>query len=250
MALGYPPDGAAAIVIVVALAAMTLAALSLRLAATPLARRIDAVLPQTQCTQCGYAGCMPYAQAVALGEAAINRCPPGGERVIRKLARITARPYIALDSRCGIHKLRQVARIDEARCIGCTLCIQACPVDAIVGAAKLMHTVIGAECTGCELCLPPCPVDCIALAPAPWKPVDTLLGRKAQAEERARGRFVSRLRRLERERHERAERLARRNAELASRGAPTRAELRKQAIVAAAVARARRKLAETEPLEV
>jgi electron transport complex protein RnfB len=252
MALGYLPadDGAVVIVIVLAAAAMTLAALALRRAQTPLSQRIDAVLPQTQCTQCGYAGCMPYAEAVAANEAAINRCPPGGNRVIRKLSRITARPYIALDSRCGVHKPRQVARIDEARCIGCTLCIRACPVDAIVGAPKLMHTVIGAECTGCELCLPPCPVDCIALEPAPWKPVDILLQRRSRAEARARSRFTSRLHRLERERHERAQRLARRNAEPASCSAsPTSAELRKRAIVAAAVARARRKLAEEQPIE-
>lgn len=249
MALGHLPveDAIAAIVVLVALAAMTLAALRLRRAATPMAQRIDAVLPQTQCTQCGYGGCMPYAQAVAAGSAAINRCPPGGERVIRKLSRITAMPYVALDSGCGVHKPRQVALIDETQCIGCTLCIQACPVDAIVGAPKLMHTVIGAQCTGCELCLPPCPVDCIALAPAPWTPVDVLLGRRSRAVERARSRHAFRERRLERERHERAQRLARRNAELADRSALTSAERRKRAIVAAAVARARRKLAEVEP---
>src|SRR5262245_26583687 len=191
-----PGDPAVAIIVIlVALAAMTLSAALLRRASMPLAQRIDAVLPQTQCTQCGYAGCKPYALAVAAGEAAINRCPPGGDDVIRKIARLTARPYLPLDETCGIHKPRQIAVIDEARCIGCTLCIQACPVDAIVGAPKLMHTVIDAECTGCELCLPPCPVDCIALEPVPWTALDALLGRRSRAQERARSRFASRLHR-------------------------------------------------------
>ena len=253
MALGDLPaaDAIAIGAIVVALAAMTLAALRLRHAALPLARRIEAVLPQTQCRQCGYAGCTPYAQAVAAGEAAINRCPPGGEHVIRRIARITAMPYAAPDTTCGVHKPRQVAIIDEARCIGCTLCIRACPVDAIVGAPKLMHTVIGAECTGCELCLPPCPVDCIALAPAPWTRLDIVIGRRRQAETRARSRFESRLLRLERDRRERSDRLARRVAERsdATATAAPSADARKRAIVAAAVERARRKLAERTALE-
>ena len=254
MALGDLPaaDAIAIGVIAVALAAMTLAALRLRHAAVPLARRIEAVLPQTQCRQCGYAGCAPYAQAVAAGEAAINRCPPGGERVIRRIARITAMPYAAPDTSCGVHKPRQVAIIDEARCIGCTLCIRACPVDAIVGAPKLMHTVIGAECTGCELCLSPCPVDCIALAPAPWKRLDIVIGKRRQAESRARSRFESRMLRLERDRRERSDRLARREAERSDAtalAAAPGADARKRAIVAAAVERARRKLAERAALE-
>ena len=241
--------GMAILAIVAALGAMTFAALGLRRAATPLAQRIDAALPQTQCAQCGYAGCMPYAAAVAAGEAAINRCPPGGERVVRKIARLTARPYVALDASCGAHKTRQVAIIDEARCIGCTLCIQACPVDAIVGAPKLMHTVIRAECTGCELCLPPCPVDCIALAPAPWRAADILLGKKTRAEQRARMRFAARLRRLDRDRRERAERLARKAQRSAASPAPATVD-RKRAIVARAIERARRKLAERARVEV
>jgi H+/Na+-translocating ferredoxin:NAD+ oxidoreductase subunit B len=131
-----------------------------------LAARIDAALPQTQCRRCGYPACLPYAEAIARGEAAINRCPPGGMEGVRTLARITGRPVLALDPGCGAETPPRVAFIDEAACIGCTKCIQACPVDAIVGASKLMHTVIADLCTGCELCLPPCPVDCIAMLPA------------------------------------------------------------------------------------
>ncbi len=125
-----------------------------------IADRIDAILPQTQCRQCGYSGCRPYAEAVATGHADLNRCPPGGLETLRALSELTGLPVKPLES---VGKPPAVARIDEAACIGCTLCIQACPVDAIVGAANLMHTVIAAECSGCELCLPPCPVDCIAM---------------------------------------------------------------------------------------
>ncbi|MBS0432505.1 MAG: RnfABCDGE type electron transport complex subunit B [Proteobacteria bacterium] len=132
-----------------------------------LAARIDAVLPQTQCTRCGYPACRPYAEAVAHGEAAINRCPPGGDAGVRALAALTGRPVLPLDPQCGAEMPPAVAVIDEDACIGCTKCIAACPVDAIVGAAKLMHTVIPQFCTGCELCIPPCPVDCIAMLPGP-----------------------------------------------------------------------------------
>ena len=135
------------------------------LAAPALADRLDASLPQTQCRRCGYAGCRPYAEAIANG-APINRCPPGADALIATLAAITGRPPIALDRTCGEPGPLCVARIDEASCIGCTLCIDACPVDAIVGAAKRMHTVLAALCTGCELCVAPCPVDCIAIVPA------------------------------------------------------------------------------------
>jgi electron transport complex protein RnfB len=131
-----------------------------------LAARIDAILPQTQCTQCGYAGCRPYADAVARGTADIDRCPPGGDEGVAKLAALLGRAAKPLDPACGVPRAPQVAFIDEALCIGCVKCIRACPVDAIVGASKRMHTVIAAWCTGCELCLPPCPVDCIALLPA------------------------------------------------------------------------------------
>lgn len=127
--------------------------------------RLNAVLPQTQCAQCGYPGCRPYAAAMLAGEVDINRCPPGGEATIADLARLLGREPVALAPELQGAPPPQVAVIDERRCIGCTLCLKACPVDAIVGAAQYMHTVIEAECTGCELCLAPCPVDCIDLVP-------------------------------------------------------------------------------------
>ena len=124
-------------------------------------QKIDAILPQTQCGQCGFPGCKPYATAIAKGEADINQCPPGGEEGIHKLAELLGVDPKPLNAEHGVPKPKSVAIIDESLCIGCTLCIQACPVDAILGAAKHMHTVIEKECTGCELCIPPCPVDCI-----------------------------------------------------------------------------------------
>jgi electron transport complex protein RnfB len=132
-----------------------------RVQSDPVVERIDALLPQTQCGQCGYPGCRPYAEAVSKDEADINQCPPGGEAGIRALADLLGREPKPLNPENGEETAKTVVLIDESRCIGCTLCIQACPVDAIVGAAKLMHTVIKSECTGCDLCLPPCPVDCI-----------------------------------------------------------------------------------------
>jgi electron transport complex protein RnfB len=126
---------------------------------------IDALLPQTQCTRCGYAGCRPYAAAIANGEADINQCPPGGDATIRALALHLARPYRPLNPANGVETPPCVAVIDEARCIGCARCLPACPVDAIVGAPRFMHTVVSAQCNGCELCLPPCPVDCIEMRP-------------------------------------------------------------------------------------
>ena len=132
---------------------------------TGLAEHIDAILPQTQCTQCGYEGCRPYAEALAAGEAGINQCPPGGDSGIRALAQLLAQPYVQLNPVHGTIRPKMIAIIDEARCIGCTLCIKACPVDAILGAHKQMHTVLADECTGCELCVAPCPVDCIDMQP-------------------------------------------------------------------------------------
>src|SRR6202051_2251913 len=129
---------------------------------------IDALLPQTQCRRCRYDSCRAYAEAVAAGGAPINRCPPGGDATVAALADLLGSPVLAIDQSCGVTTPLAIARIDEATCIGCTLCIQACPTDAIVGAAKLMHTVIADRCTGCELCPPPCPVDCIAMLPAAW----------------------------------------------------------------------------------
>lgn len=129
----------------------------------PLLDDIDALLPQTQCRQCDYAGCRPYAEAIAAGKAPINRCPPGGDEVIAELAALLNMPVMPLSAAQGVAATPAVAVIDEAACIGCALCLPACPVDAIVGARKFMHTVIAAECTGCGLCLPPCPVDCITI---------------------------------------------------------------------------------------
>ena len=191
---------------------------------------IDRALPQTQCTKCGYPACRPYARAIAAGEAAINRCPPGGDAGIRALAALTGRAYAPLDPARGVEAPRRIARVDEARCIGCTLCIAACPVDAIVGARKQMHTVIEALCTGCDLCLPPCPVDCIDMVPATGPAWDD-----AHADT-ARRRYERRLVRLERDKAARAAARAQRGP--GSRHGP---EARRAAIEAALErARARR----------
>ena len=161
-----------------------------------LASRIDALLPQTQCRQCGHPGCRPYAEALAAGAADVNQCPPGGDELARQLAALLGVACKPVDARFGVTKPPAVALIDEAVCIGCTLCIQACPVDAIVGAARLVHTVIAGECTGCELCLPPCPVACIDMVEAGTQP--TRMERRAAAD-RARARFDLRSARLNRE---------------------------------------------------
>ena len=140
--------------------------------APDIAARIDALLPQTQCTRCGYPGCKPYAEAIASGAAEINQCPPGGAATIAALAALLKRPVQALNPVHGVESPPRVAWIDESRCIGCARCLAPCPVDAIVGAAKYMHTVIIERCTGCELCLPPCPVDCIELRTGPEPAAD------------------------------------------------------------------------------
>jgi electron transport complex protein RnfB len=143
-------------------------------------RLIDALLPQTQCTRCGYVDCRAYADAVAAGLSDINRCPPGGERTIAALSRLTGLPVRPLASECGPTTIQQLAVIDETRCIGCTLCIQACPIDAIIGGPKRMHTVLASLCSGCQLCVPPCPVDCIALLPTArdWRDKDARAARE------------------------------------------------------------------------
>jgi len=131
----------------------------------PIVDKVDAILPQTQCGQCGFAGCRPYAEAIASGEADINRCPPGGETVMLALSDLLGVDPKPLDEEAGAEKEKEVAWVDEQVCIGCTLCFQACPVDAILGAAKQMHTILESECTGCRLCVEPCPVDCIHMHP-------------------------------------------------------------------------------------
>src|SRR6202046_554519 len=150
--------------------------------APDIAPRIDAWLPQPQCTRCGYAGCSPYAAAIANGEAQINQCPPGGADTIDALARLLKRPTLPLNPANGVESPLRVAWIDETRCIGCARCLAPCPVDAIVGAQKYMHSVLIERCTGCELCLPPCPVDCIEMRTAPESAVnDPLLNRERYA---------------------------------------------------------------------
>ena len=151
----------------------------------PLADRIDALLPQTQCTKCGHDGCRPYADAIAAGAAPINRCPPGGDE---GMAALLEQPILPLDLTRGQPGPLLVARIDETHCIGCTLCIQACPVDAIVGANKRMHTVLADWCTGCDLCVAPCPVDCIDMVPAGrgWTAEDADISRQRHRGHQAR----------------------------------------------------------------
>lgn len=151
--------------------------------APDLADRIDDLLPQTQCTRCGYAGCRPYAEAIADGAVDIDRCPPGGDATIIALADLIGRSAPPLDTSRGTPGPVRVARIDEDACIGCTLCIQSCPVDAIVGAPKRMHGVLASLCSGCELCIEPCPVDCIDLVPArrQWSQADALAARMRHA---------------------------------------------------------------------
>jgi electron transport complex protein RnfB len=209
-----------------------------------LVAEIDAILPQTQCRRCGFSGCEPYARAIAEGHANINQCPPGGDGGIRKLAELLGIRPMALNTLHGFPKPRAVALIDEQSCIGCTLCIQACPVDAIVGAAGQAHTVITAECTGCELCIAPCPVDCISMVPAKARVVDSAdrggaktddlptLEDDKQVADLARARYQFRLRRLEREKQKSEERLAQK-AEAMSRISSSTTDVKKATVQAA-----------------
>ena len=171
--------------------------------------RIDALLPQTQCTRCGYPGCSPYAAAIARGEADINQCPPGGTATIRALAALLDQHFKPLNPANGVESPPSVAWIDEARCIGCARCLPPCPVDAIVGAPKFLHTVLVDRCTGCELCLAPCPVDCIEMRPGPAPGVDQPA--------RNRERYDAHVRRLEKRVQERQRELAALKAGAASR---------------------------------
>ncbi len=218
-----------------------------------LADRIEDVLPQTQCTKCGYPACRPYAEAIAAGSAEINQCPPGGGEGIARLVSLLGKPTVPLNPLNGVERARPVAVIDEAACIGCTLCIQACPVDAIVGAAKQMHTVVAELCTGCDLCVAPCPVDCIAMVDVTPGKTGWNAWSQKQADA-ARARHDIRAVRLRREKQENDARLAAKAAAkmAALHSEPTatpeeQAEKeRKRAIIAAAMERARLKKEEAE----
>jgi electron transport complex protein RnfB len=206
-----------------------------------LIEKIDAILPQTQCGKCGFPGCKPYAEAILEGRADINQCPPGDQEGIQKLAELLSVPPKPLNTLHGLPKPKVVAWIDERICIGCTFCIQSCPVDAITGAAKQMHTVIAAECTGCELCIAPCPMDCISLIPVTEKSNDKLSlsanAVKKQAADAARSRYQFRLQRLAREKQAKKKPLQHKNT-VQMKIISTSAEARKQAIVQAAIKRA------------
>ena len=218
-----------------------------------LADRLEDILPQTQCTKCSYPDCRAYAEAMAIGEALPNRCPPGGVEGIQRLSTILTPVFPQdafelhpkIDPECGVERPRPLAFIDPKTCIGCTLCIQACPVDAIVGASKQMHVVLSDWCTGCDLCIPPCPVDCITMLDV----TDKKTGWDAWSQELAdvaRTRYTNRNVRLDREQRDNDERLAKKaaaklvavNAENPDSEEARKEQERKRAIIAAAIARA------------
>jgi len=205
--------------------------------ANELVDALDAALPQTQCTRCGYPDCRSYAGAIADGEAAINQCPPGGTEGIARLARLTGLPELALNPLNGSEGPRRLAVIDEAWCIGCTLCLKACPVDSIVGGPKSMHTVIDPLCTGCELCIPVCPVDCISLVDVTEERTGWDAWSPAQADE-ARERFAFHRERLARDDQERLARMAARSAPPMAAGTEVSV---KSSVIEAALARARQR---------
>ncbi|MEO8838690.1 MAG: electron transport complex subunit RsxB [Herbaspirillum sp.] len=207
------------------------------LASAQLVERIDTALPQTQCTKCGYPSCHNYAEAIANGSASYNQCPPGGQAGVERLATLLGQPQLSLNPANGNERPRSVALIDEDICIGCTLCIQACPVDAIVGAAKQMHTVLPELCTGCDLCVPACPVDCIAMLEVTPGKTGWDAWSSTQADD-ARTRFSAREQRLQLEEQETQQRLA---AQAVARRAQAGAKSSsgKTSIVEAAIARAR-----------
>lgn len=214
-------------------------------ASATLADRIEAALPQTQCTRCGYPDCRAYAEAIARGEAGIAQCPPGGAEGVRRLSTLTGLPVVPLDPSRGTEGPRQLAVIDETWCIGCTLCIKACPTDAILGANKLMHTVIEPWCTGCELCIPVCPVDCIQLENVTGEQTGWAAWSTEQAQT-ARTRFESRQQRQVREEAEHQKQLqAKAEHKLADLAAHTKGTEnapevdRKRAIIEAALAKAK-----------
>jgi H+/Na+-translocating ferredoxin:NAD+ oxidoreductase subunit B len=207
-----------------------------------LVAKLDAALPQTQCTRCGYPRCRAYAEAIARGDADVNQCPPGGEPSVRLLAQVLGIAPKPLDPAFGVHAPRHRAVIDEARCIGCRKCIDACPVDAIVGAHHWMHTVIAAQCSGCELCLPPCPVDCIDMAPADAVASGGVWPDYSDAEaDQWRARTQARLKRLtQRAEPAKKRRRSNRTADAVVRDAPPPDQMRAEIRAAVARVKARR----------